>query len=701
MSGTPLSRLSPRKARARSLAALAVASVNLLRQRRASHSAQCLRLLGGALTAFLFAAPVDYVRAEEPAKAKASAPAAKDESSLMDMDLDALATVTITSVSKKEQRLADTAAAVTVLSNDDILRSGATSLPEALRLVPGLNVAQIDASTWAVSSRGFNGQFANKLLVMIDGRSVYTPLFSGVYWDVQNVLLEDVDRIEVIRGPGATVWGANAVNGVINVVTKSAKDTQGGLVYGGTGTEKTAMFGARYGAKVSDNTFLRVYAKYDQMDDTQLATGRDAADEWFIGQAGFRLDYDNEKNHGTWQGDIYDGGQLASDGYDVFGANTLGRWSHRLSDTSGVEVQAYYDRVERVDSFFDTARDTFDVTAEHTFALGKRNNVIWGVGYRFSHLETEGASPNPAFASVVDESFNTDLASAFVQDDFTVIENKLILTAGTKLEHNDFTGVEVQPSGRLTYKPAENQTIWGSVARAVRTPSEVEGRDFVRIGLGFVPPNIVPTLVGNDEVNSEELIAYELGYRIQPTKRLSVDVAAFYNDYDRLITVVGGGAPFPIAGTPLLAAPQTFVNELEGESYGGEASVTYQPLDNVRITAGYQLLWLQLHRQRPGVEEDGEGGSPRNQALLRVAYDITKQLQFDVTARYVENLPSSGIHSYIDADARLAWNATKNLQIALVGQNLLDSQHPEYPAGFGGAPNEIERAGYLKLTYKF
>jgi len=651
--------------------------------------------LAGFALAGLLAAPPSARGADAGTNRAATASAPARDASLMDLDLDALANMTITSVSKKEQRLSDTAAAVTVLTGDDVHRSGAQTLPEALRLVPGLHVAQIGAATWAITSRGFNSEFANKLLVMIDGRSVYTPLFSGVYWDVQDVLLEDIDRIEVIRGPGATVWGANAVNGVINVVTKSARDTQQGLVYGGGGTEKQGLFGTRYGFQLNDTTWGRVYAKYGAFDDTQLAgSSRDAKDAWHIGQGGFRIDHEPDAaTKMTWQGDGY-AGRAFSGASDTYGANTLGRWSHRISEKQSVEVQAYYDRTHRVDIIGQT-RDTADATFQHNLALGKRNQVTWGLGYRFSRIALDEIGPA---VQVVSESMGISLYSGFVQDEFQLVPDKLIFTAGTKIEHNDFTGWEVQPSGRLAFKPTGHQTVWAAVSRAVRTPSEVEGHDLVAIPLGFSPPNLVPTLFGNERVLAEELMAYELGYRIQPTKKLTIDVAAFYNDYDDLTTVQPSGLPY--ASGPVVVVPTSFLNGVQGHTYGGEATVTVSPYDNLRVTLGYALMFYDLESDFAGAAEGFENSTPRHQVLARVAYDLSEQWRFDVTTRYVDAVAAGGISSYLEADARVAWQPTKNLEVALIGQNLLRDSHREYDGGFG-AKQEIERGGYLKVTYRF
>ncbi|HXG47875.1 MAG TPA: TonB-dependent receptor, partial [Methylomirabilota bacterium] len=547
-----------------------------------------LNLLRRALAALLaLGTLIPFVAPAAEVPVAVSTVSAED---VMSLDLEALANLKVSSVSKKEEKLTDAAAAITVVRGEDAKRSGATSIPEALRAVPGLHVGQIDARSWAISPRGFNNQFANKTLVLIDGRAVYTPLFAGTYWDAQNIFMDDLDRIEVIRGPGATVWGANAVNGVINVVTRSAKDTQKGLVYGGGGDEKQALAGARYGVRLNDHTWAKFDASAARYDDTAAGSGDANTDGWQVARQGFRVD--GEPNDTTRFSVI--GGGYTGESFDVanniYGANLLGRWDRNLSERSTLGAQVYYDRTYRRDTLLQNSRDTVDATLQHSFGLGERQDVMWGLGYRFNGTTSE--SQNAAVINVRDPHFSTDLYSAFIQDEIKVVPEKLSTTLGTKIEHNDFTGWEVQPSLRLTYKPAANQTVWASVSRAVRTPSDIEGHDLATLAVGFSAPNNVPTLFGDPSIDSEELIAYELGYRIQPSKRVSVDVAAFVNAYDEILTLQPTGVVIP-AG-PINIVQETFQNAVEGYNYGGELSVTVAPRDNLRFTAWYALLWSDL-----------------------------------------------------------------------------------------------------------
>lgn len=618
---------------------------------------------------------------------------------LADLSLEELMNETVTSVSKKEQKLSEAAAAIAVLSNEDLRRSGATSIAEALRAVPGLNVNGFNSSQWAISARGFNGLYANKLLVLVDGRAVYTPLFAGVYWDLQQTMLADVDRIEVIRGPGASVWGANAVNGVINVETRSARETQGGFAYGGGGNIHQALGGARYGAQLGTNTYYRVFGSYQLNRDYPLANGQSANDGWQGWHGGFRLDqYQDEATHATWQSDVTqaDLDDHASDAYNV---NMLGRWRHTVSENSSYELQAYYDRTHRNDNLrAKSSADTLDLTMEHTFGLGTQHDLMWGLGYRFINNTLMQSSP---LVGVLDRSFGLNLASAFLQDDWKVLPEKLTVTLGNKLEYNDFTGLEIQPSLRAVCKATEHQTLWAAISRAVRTPSEVEGMPVGAIPYGpaFAGPggfNYVPTLLGNAAAKAEVLWAYEVGYRLHPNNRINAELNIFYNDYDRLITV-GPISQFT-PGTPGTAVIP-FENYEHGSTYGGEATLTFAVTESWRLTASYALLVASIHSPANTDPEGTEDGSPRNQFILRSAYDFSPALSLDVQCRYIDT--TRAVPSYISADVRLAYRPADNWEISVIGQNLLDNQHPEHRVEPVAVTAEVPRSVYGKVTWRF
>ena len=630
---------------------------------------------------------------------------------LTELPIERLMQIEVTSVARRSETISQSPAAISVVTQEDIRRSGAMNIPDALRLVPGLEVARLDASQWAISARGFNDVFADKLLVLQDGRSIYTPLFSGVFWDVQGPMLEDVDRIEVIRGPGATLWGANAVNGVINIITKSSKDTQGLLLSAGGGNENRAFSNVRYGGKINDTAFFRVYATYFNEDDSALPNGRDANDSWQMGHWGFRLDWDlSDQDLVTFQGDAYHGienqvfntfdptslptlSRIVHDEINLDGGNVLGRWSHTLSSESDLRLQLYYDRTDRDTVIFKEKRDTFDADFQHRFPVGNRNDFIWGAGYRVSRDDV-GNSPT---ISLIPGSRTLELFSAFVQDEITLVPNRLRLTLGSKFEHNDFTGFEIQPSGRLLWTPSDDQSVWASVSRAVRTPSRSEDDVVLNQPREVAPGLFLPiTIRGNQDMESEKLLAYEIGYRSQPWEQLSFDLAAFYNDYDQLRSLEQDPS------SPTVLHPG---NKLYGEAYGVELSGLWQIARWWRVRPAYTFLEVQLHT-RPGstdtTSQQDEGKSPRHQFTLRSSMDLPHNLFLDGTLRYVDSLPALKIGSYVELDVRLGWRPTSHLELAIGGQNLLNSQHAEFsPSFIRTQQTEVERGVYGKITWRF
>jgi iron complex outermembrane receptor protein len=654
--------------------------------------AGALALLGFGLALF----PVG-LSAEATALVAAEETTGKTARELADLSIEELMNETVTSVSKREQRLSDAAAAIAVISQDDLRRSGAVTIPDALRLVPGVNVNGINARQSAVSARGFNGVFSHKLLVLVDGRTAYTPLFSGVYWDLQQTMLEDVDRIEVIRGPGATIWGANAVNGVINVVTASARDTQGSLVYAGGGDVHRALAGWRYGGRIGEGTYYRVFASYQTNADWEQTSGAPDRSHWQGRYGGFRVDhYPDADSHLTWQADAT---RVASIDVDGDNFNTLARWTRQLAPQSSLEVQAYYDRIDRDETNRSrSVIEVFDFSAEQAFTLGERHQVIWGGGYRFVANDVKQAS---VFAAVRDGLFNRQLLSAFVQDEWQAVPDRLILTAGLKFEHNDITGVELQPSVRAVFKPAETRTVWAAISRAVRTPDEVESHDLFNIIVGgpFRGPDqriYFPALVGNPALRSEVLWAYELGYRSQPVPRLAVDLAGYYHDYTRLISF--GSPRNLVVGQPFNILELPWQNIHDGYSYGGEAAVTSSPTDRWRLTLGYTYARLRV----PGLTvlaSEIARPPPRHQASLRSAHDLGRRTSFDAQLRYVDDVLT--VRAYFTADLRLAYRPRDGLELSLAGQNLFDPNHPEQETASSVVTAEVPRGYYGKLTWRF
>ena len=634
---------------------------------------------------------------------------------LTELSLEELMDIEVTSVSKKVQKLADAAAAVFVITDEDIRRSGVTSIPEALRMVPGLQVARIDSNKWAITSRGFNGRFATKLLVLIDGRSVYTPFYSGVYWDLQDTLLEDIERIEVIRGPGAALWGANAVNGIINIITKHAKDTQGGLLTAGFGTEERGFGGVRYGGKHGDDLYYRAYAKYFNRDSFVDADGNDQSDDWDELRAGFRTDWETSNHTSfTFQGDIYDGSSNEKLKYadqtllsttiedqeaDVAGGNLLTRWNKTFSKSSDMALQAYYDRTERRTTTLEELRDTFDMDFQHRFALGRRQEIVWGLGYR---LTTDNNTESEAL-TLDSEDRSDNLYSIFAQDEIIIIDDLIHLTLGSKLEHNDYTGLEVQPNARLLWTPHRRHSIWASVSRAVRTPNRAEhdvhfNSEFIEVISGA--PSFLVSLNGSSDFESEEVLANELGYRVMPTESLSVDIALFYNIYDNLRTI-----EVEDIDTSSFIITLNGDNKMDGVTYGAELAADWRISNWWLLQTAYTYLLMDLDMDEDSSDttsESIEGSSPKHQLSIRSSKDLGPNTELDLWIRYVDELPDLDIQSYITLDVRLSHNLLKNLELSIVGQNLLDNQHAEFRQEIIEIlPIEVERSVYGKITWRF
>lgn len=608
--------------------------------------------------------------------------------SLYQMSLDELMDLKVTSVVRKPQQLSKSPAAVFVITSEDIRRSGATCIPEALRLAPGVHVARIDGNKWAIAIRGFNSRFANKLLVLMDGRSVYTPLFGGVYWDVQDTMMEDIDRIEVIRGPGATQWGANAVSGVINIITKSSKDTQGGLVTLGGGNEERVFGGLRYGGKIGDKGHFRFYTKYFDRADQSSGSGGDASDAWDVMRAGFRMDFElSTADTVKIQGDYYDGDagrrQSASAGpdtTDLSGGNILGRWEHVFSETSDMSLQLYYDRTERQDDSFAEDRNTFDIDFQHRFSPFDRHDLMWGFEYRYTRDTTD----DPGALALHPDSRSDDRFSFFMQDEITLIAERLFLLVGSKFEHNDYSGFEYQPTVRLSWTPNEQHTLWAAVSRAVRTPTRMEHDQRVTVG-----PLVV--VEGDDDFDSEELLAYELGYRVRPLKNLFVDIAAFYNVYDNLQT-----DELERSGTA------TFKNKQDGKSYGIELCVNLALTDSWKVIGGYSYLHsrFDLDASSRSTFTSLDERDPQNMAHIRSYLNLPYNFEFDGGLYYVGAVSDHHVPSYFRFDARLGWRPVKALELSLVLQNAFDHAHPEYGDG-KLLESDIRRSVFGKLTWRF
>jgi iron complex outermembrane receptor protein len=636
---------------------------------------------------------------------------------LANFDLETLMKIEVTSPAKKEQKLSDSPTAIYVITQDDIRRSGLTTLPELLRMAPGMEVARVNASQWAVSARGFNDPYADKLLVLVDGRTVYTPSFGGVFWTDQGLVLEDLQRIEIIRGPGATLWGANAVNGVVNIITKKTSETQGLLVSSAYGTLEQPSTSIRYGGAIDPTLHYRVYAKYFNHDNFEDAGGADMHDDWRIANGGFRLDWDpNTANSYTLDSQVFDGRvgeqyrvpQLTPP-YETLnitdnhnrGGHALARWTHTVSDDQEFSLQAYYDRSVHQEFGVEVRQDTFDLEWQHRFKPIARNEIVWGAGYRYLPDEL---STGPSI-NWIDSKTHHQLVNIFAQDEMTLVQERLKFTFGTKFEHNDYTGVELQPSGRLIYTPTDRQSLWAAVSRAVRTPTRADTSligDFRTVPTGAATPPLVLRTYGNPDFKSEQVIAYELGYRVEPHKRVSLDIAAFVNRIDGLSGFTPGTVFFEGTPAPHLVQPAVTQNVYSGYSYGAEVSATWTPMDHLRIDAGYSWIGFDL---RP----DNSRGrtSPKHQVHVRSYLDLPHAVQLMGAAYYVssvstfDGLATTEIPSYIRVDVGVTWRPIDSLEVGVWGQNLLDPGHPEFTSYQTSALAEVPRAIVGEVTWSW
>lgn len=595
----------------------------------------------------------------------------------------------VTTVSRQASTVGRSPAAVYVISNEMIRRSGARSIPEALRLAPGVHVARIDSNKWSISIRGFNQRFANKLLVQIDGRTVYTPLFAGVFWDVQDTLLEDVDRIEIIRGPGATVWGANAVNGIINIITKNSADTQGVYANAGVGNFRGYAGGRIGGQSESGNVTWRAYGKWFERQEGR-AVGFPAADDWRMNRGGFRMDWRNTHcDTLTFQGDVYEGTEgaysllplpvapfqtsLAADTY-VAGGNALFRWSRQLNDTDGWSVKMFYDRTEREFGSFREDRDTFDFDFQHQLKRG-HHAWIWGAGYRNTRDRIRN---QPFFIEYPNTRRADDILSGFLQDQMTLREERLFLTLGSKFSWNDYTNFEYQPTVRLLYTPSNRESWWFAVSRAVRTPSRAE-HDVVVTQLPQTTPfnPTFPRLTGNRSFESEQLLAWEMGVRSAPTDQFYWDFAVFYNHYEDLMALTPTGFSID-GGLGVGFLPLAFTNGADADSYGFELASTYKVRDDWKLRGGYSFIKADLNASATAIPGEDLFEDPTNIAFVHSSWDIGCYWQFDLIGRYVDNLPADkNVPAYLEMDSRIAWLPNDVVELAVIGRNLLDSSHPE------------------------
>jgi iron complex outermembrane receptor protein len=642
----------------------------------------------------------------------AAHPSLGDEIDLLALSLEELADLRVTSVSRVEERLADAPAAVFVITRDELRRSGVTTIAEALRLAPGVEVARRDAHSWSIALRGFNSDLANKLLVLIDGRSIYSPLYAGVFWDVQDTLLEDIERIEVIAGPGGALWGANAVNGVINIITRSATATTGAFFEAGGGNEEQGFAALRYGGTFGNGIAARGYVKAMDRDSLKNMNGTDAVDSAQMAQGGFRLDWSaSDVDRLTLQGDFYRGdnagvfqndftlGTLPSGStageVDLGGSNVLVRWERALEGGADFSLQGYYDRTSRdIPRTYAERRETFDLDFQHHLRANGAHDLLWGAGFRSTGDEIDDS----LYTRFVPDARQDETVSAVLQDKIAVKGEQMFLTLGSKFEHNDYSGFEVQPSARFSWTINERRSFWSAISRAVRIPARLDSdlRLTVPVGLAGVP--LYVSADGSPSYDSEELIAYEAGYRLRPTERLSFDVAWYYNDYDHLQTVERH-APIIVLTPPAYAVlPHTIENRMTGTSRGGRFVANWQPTDRWRLRFQYSRLNLDLEHElgsRDTSRFNEQGNSPENQAAVYSFLNLSTTLDLYTGVRYVDELPNLGIDSYVAVNAGMTWSPMATLSTSLSLENLNDARHVEF------AGKQIERSAFVRVRWTF
>jgi iron complex outermembrane recepter protein len=651
-----------------------------------------------------------------------AAQAQNDQPDLTALKIEDLMNVDVTSASKKEQKLSQVPAAIFVITAEDIRRSGATNIPDLLRMVPGLEVAQINPSTWAISARGFNGQYSNKLLVLIDGRTVYTPTFSGVFWDAQDVPLDLIGRIEVIRGPGATVWGANAVNGVINIITKSARDTQRGMVTASGGTLEHIGGVIRYGGLIGNRGAYRVFTDGFEMGPFVTSDHLSAQDDWYLIHGGFRADANlTARDSITIEGDAIRGnaGEMTDsivslqppvnailDLRDRFsGWNVLARWKRARSAGSETSLQIYFDHSNRGDTTYGIGLSTLDIDFQDHVHWGRRHDFVWGLGYRSNSDDTASTSR----ISFTPPDLTTHIFSSFVQDDIALDSNRVSLSLGTKFEHEYYNGFNLQPSARITWTPDGRTTLWAAVSGAQGTPSRVDVS--IRFNYAAFPgPNNLPILIslfGNPALQNTRLIATEGGLRKQLSQKISFDSTVFYNRYRDLTSEEPGATSLETDPPPEHLLMPTYLSDLlYGETQGAEIFANVKLASRWTISPGYTFLAMHLHQEAASLDTttapETEGGIPNQQAQLRSDVNLPWHWQWTTSAYFVGRLAAPKIPSYTRLDTNLAWQASERLSLGVVGQDLLRNLHQEYMGpDLTVLPSLVRRSAYARITWRF
>jgi iron complex outermembrane receptor protein len=643
---------------------------------------------------------------------------AQDQTDLTQLSPEQLSKMEVTSVSKKEQKLSDTAAAVYVITQQDIRNSTATTIPELLQTVPGLDVARINGSRWAITSRGFNGLYQDRLLVLVDGRSVFDPLFGGALWDEQDFILEDIERIEVIRGPGSTMWGANATNGIINIITKSAKDTQGTLVSAGVGDDERSSASARYGGKLGKSTSFRIYSKYQDDGPAGTLNGQPSHDSSRFLRSGFRMDSTGSSQDSFMlEGQGFSGTSgIDSVGFSYLppftpnyidhmgqqGENLVGRWTHKSLDASETTIQASFAHVAHPETGLDVNGDVAAVTIQHEMAIGNRHDLVTGLQYDFKTARTS-STQNVAWWNPSNPT--TSIASAFIQDEMLFANGNLRVTLGLRLEHHNISGLAIHPNARALWKLSPVNTVWLAYSHANLSPGPDDTA--LQLNLAAFPGasgTQVLRLIGNPNIHAERLNAFELGYRIQPRPKVSIDLATFYNHYTDLISPELGQPFFEAGPPPRLVLPVVQDNDVRGISFGGEFSAKWTPLNVLSFTAAYSFIAIDTTQDPEtfgAAAAELNGATPRHQASVTSSAALTHSLRLNTTLGFVDSRTAQNVSGYTHLDAGLVWRPLQAGEFRIGSENMFNKEHIAFIDPQAGLSTQLGRSFYTKAIWRF
>jgi iron complex outermembrane receptor protein len=639
------------------------------------------------------------------------------DDSALEMSLEDLLNVKVVSASRREESLSKIPAAIKVITRDDIAKSTARNIPELLRQVPGLQVAQIDANKWAVSARGFNSQFANKLLVLVDGRSVYTPIFSGTYWFQDDLPLEEIERIEVIRGPGGAVWGSNAVNGVINIISRSAKDTKGQHLRIGGGSPRIADGYARSGFELSESYDARLWAEGKAISQFKTADNISPNDQSNLGRVGINIDGTPAENQNLRLSALAYRAKTNStsnwitpptftrqniETNDKGDGLALGsHWDIQNSKASTINVDLNYLLSNRVDLQATSKFSSYDLHLQHDYKFNDRLAAEYGGGLRVVNDDFSGSVTS---GTTFDQTISDlNIYNLFFQTNYQILPDLLTATIGSKFEYHTFVGLNIQPTVRLALTPNERNTFWGAYSRAARVPSRAERDITVSNSAIFTDPTTgLPGSIGlqtNNNLHSEISDSFELGYRGALTPELTLDISSFYTHYEGLIGANAQSPIFDPTKFPALFIPYKYANNFDADVHGVEIGLESRPLDYLRLRTSYTLFQLSASGSNNALANPSESANPENQFAFHVGADLTSRLSWENSLFAYESMLSQNTDTIAILDSRLSYKVQENFRINLLGQNLLQTDQPQYGSPALTTRTSIPRGFFIWLEW--